>query len=57
MVNQCARRSLRENTCDPTDRERKPDAFLVPPPVAGNINREEWSDSRLDVLEEKIQPV
>jgi hypothetical protein len=55
-VNQRSRWRLHENSCDPTDREREADALFVPP-VASKVNREEWSDSRLHVGKEKIQPV
>jgi hypothetical protein len=35
---------------------READALLVPL-VAGEVDREEWSDSGLDVGEKKVQPV
>jgi hypothetical protein len=40
---------------DPADREREPDALFVPL-VACEVDREEWSDSRLNVGEKEIQP-
>ena len=55
-VDQRARRRLHEDSRDPPDGERKSDALFVPL-VAGEVNREEWSDSRLNVGEKKIQPV
>ena len=55
-VNQRARRRLHENSGDPADCEREPNALFVPL-VAGEVNREEWPDPRLNVGEEKIQPV
>ena len=38
---------------DPAGHERDPDALFVPP-IASEVNREEWSDSRLNVGEEEI---
>ena len=55
-VNERASRRLRENSCDPTDGEREPDALFVPL-VASEVNREERPHSRLHVGEKEIEPV
>jgi hypothetical protein len=55
-VHQRARWSLHENTRDPSDRERQPNALFVPR-KAGEVNRKEWPDPRLNVGQKKIQPV
>ena len=47
---------LGQDAGDSADREREADALFVPL-VASEVDREERSDSRLDVGEEKIQPV
>jgi hypothetical protein len=52
-VDQGARRGLSQDPGDPAGHERDPDALFVPP-IASEVNREEWSDSRLDVGEEEI---
>jgi hypothetical protein len=52
VVNQRTRRGLGQDSGDPADRERKPDALFVPL-VASEVDREEWSDSGLDVGEKK----
>jgi hypothetical protein len=55
-VNEPASRRLRENSCDPAHRERKPDALFVPL-VAGEVNREERPHPRLHVGEKEIEPI
>ncbi len=55
-VNQRARRSLRQDSGDSANGQRDSHALLVPP-VSGEVDGEEGSDSRLDVGEKEIQPV
>jgi hypothetical protein len=56
MVDQSARWGLGKYSGDAANRKGDPDAFLVPL-VAGQIDREEGSNSRQDVREEEIQPI
>jgi hypothetical protein len=55
-VDQSARRRLGQDSGDSADGESDSHALLVPP-ISREVDREEWSDSGLDVGEEKIQPV
>jgi len=55
-VNERASRGLRENSCDPADREREPDPLFVPL-VAGEVNSEEGPHPRLHVGQEEIEPI
>ena len=54
--NERASRGLRENSCDPADREREPDALFVPF-VASKVNGEERPHPRLHVGQEEIEPI
>jgi len=56
VIDQRARRRLRENSCDPADREREPDALFVPM-VASEVYRDERPHPRLHVGEEEIEPI
>jgi hypothetical protein len=49
-------RRLREDACDPSDRESKPDALLVPF-VPGEVDGEEWPYAGLNVGQKEVQPV
>jgi hypothetical protein len=55
-VDQSARWRLGQDSGDSADGESDSHALLVPP-ISREVDREEWSDSGLDVGEEKIQPV
>ena len=55
-VDERTRRCLRQNPCDPADRERQPHALLVPS-VAGEVNREERPHPGLHVGQEEIQTI
>ena len=56
VIDQRAPRRLRENSCDPADREREPDALLVPS-IASEVNRDERPHPRLHVGEKEIEPI
>ena len=56
VIDQRARRRLRENSCDPADRKREPDALFVPS-IASEVNRDERPHPRLHVGEEEIEPI
>ena len=56
MIDQRTRRRLSQDSGDSADRERESHALLVPL-IAGEVNGEEWSNSRLYVGEKEIQPV
>jgi hypothetical protein len=43
---------LGQDSGNPADRKRKPDALFIPL-VPGEVDREEWSDSGLNVGEKK----
>ena len=55
-VDQSARRGLGQDSGDSANGESDSHALLIPP-ISREVDGEEWSDSRLDVGEEKIQPV
>jgi hypothetical protein len=55
-IHQGPGRGLRENAGDAADRECDTDALLVPA-AAGQVDRQERSDSGLYVRQQEIQPV
>ena len=55
-VDEPACRRLGEDPCDAADGKSEPNALFVPL-VAGEVDREERPDPRLDVGEQKIQRI
>ena len=55
-VHQSARRGLGKDSGNSANGQSNPDTLLIPP-ISCEVDREEWSDSRLDVSEKEIQPV
>jgi hypothetical protein len=56
VVNHSTGWGLGHDAGDPTNGESDSHALLVPP-ISCQVDREEWSDSRLNVREKKIQPI
>ncbi len=56
LVDEGARRRLRDDSGNAANRQRKSDLLLIPS-VARKINRQKWPHSRLNVREKKIQPI